>query len=129
MIQTTSEVTTRTPAFVVPETTRSPELPRGDNFEQSPLTITSGTVIPGNKPMTLQRDILVSVNWTSDGVVVASPMLDEDGYGETFETAWADFLVSLADRYASLAKREDSLSSSDRAVLDMLRESLVARDS
>jgi hypothetical protein len=79
--------------------------------------------------MKLERNIFASVNWTSDGVVIASPMLDEEGYGETFEAAWVDFLVSLKDRHASLAKREVSLSTSDRAILDILRESLVARDS
>ena len=125
MIQTTSEITARTPPLGMPETTRSPELPRWDRFEQSPLTIPSGTVIPGSPLMRLEREIFASVNWTSDGIVIASPMLDEDGYGETLDTAWADFLVSLKDRYASLTKREASLSLSDRAVLGLLRESLI----
>jgi hypothetical protein len=95
-------------------------------FMKELLTISSGTVIPGNPPYKLNGTVIATIDYTGDGVVIASPMLDEEGYGETYEAAWYDFLVSLRDRYASLAKRESNLSPGDREVLDNLRSLLAS---
>ena len=85
------------------------------------LIIPSGTTIPGDPGLELVSDVFATIDWTSDGIIVASALLDEDGYGWSYDDAWGDFLTSLKDRLDSLARREDRLAQGDRHVLDQLR--------
>lgn len=110
------------PQQMVRETTlSSPDLPVDRLTEKEFLTIHAGTVIPGDPPLGLAQDVYVSMDWGKDGVVITSVVLDEDGYGWTYEEAWTDFLSSLRDRRESLEKREARLSADDREVLKLLR--------
>ena len=93
-------------------------------FAKELLMIPSGTVVSGNPAPKLKCDIFASIDWTNDGVIIRSELLDEEGYGGTFEAAWSDFLTSLRDRHASLAKKETRLSPADRNVLDGLRAAI-----
>ncbi len=93
------------------------------------FTIPSGTKVPGDLAFKFASDVIATRDWTADGTVIAAPELDEEGYGETYEAAWEDFLASLRDRLSSLQKREAHLSSSDRGVLNNLRSLLVKSDS
>ena len=102
----------------------SPEHKRSEIFEKQLLTVPRGTTIPGNPMVTLKCPIFASIDWSGDGVVISSVLFDEDGYGGTYEVAWADLLSSLRDRYTSLAKREAVLSAADREVLTALRSSI-----
>jgi hypothetical protein len=102
-----------------------PEILGQPMFMLELLTVLPGTVIPGNPPFKLKQGIIATIDRTSDGVVIASPMLDEEGYGESYAAAWADFLSSIRDKLASLTKREASLSPADKEVLGNLRESLI----
>lgn len=97
-------------------------------FTKTLLTVPSGTVVPGNPAFKLTSDVIATIDRTADGTVIASPMLDEEGYGETYEAAWQDFLASLRDRFFSLEKREATLSPPDRAVLHTLRGLLAKSD-
>ncbi|MBI1736008.1 MAG: hypothetical protein HYR51_12605 [Candidatus Rokubacteria bacterium] len=88
------------------------------------VTVPQGTVIPGSPEFKLAAAVFASVEHTNDGVVIASVLFEEDGYGRTYEAAWADFVSSLRDKLASLEKREAKLAAADRAVLEHLRKSI-----
>ena len=90
-------------------------------FMKELLTIPAGTILPGDPELKLASDVFATIDWTSDGIIVASVLLDEDGYGWSYDDAWDDFLASLRDRLNSLARREDRLAQVDRHILDQLR--------
>jgi len=87
-------------------------------------TIPSKTAILGKQAPVLNCDVFVTIDWTKDGVLISSALFDEDGYGRTYDDALEDFLVSLKDKGASLARREATLSPADRRVLAALRSSI-----
>lgn len=88
---------------------------------QELLMFPSETIIPGQPACKLKCDLFASIDWNGDGVLIRSELLDEEGYGSSYEEAWQDFLESLRDKQASLARRRDVLSAADRRVLDQLR--------
>ena len=88
------------------------------------VTFPAWTRIPGLKSMALRQEILVTVEWTNDGVLISADSLDEDGYGATYWEACWDFLTSMRDRLGSLSSRESVLSVGDRMVLDRLRAAI-----
>jgi hypothetical protein len=113
------------PEAALTPTTSAPIPQDRMTFGKELLVVPSGTVIPGDQPATLSRCVVAGVERTGDGVVIDSVLFDEDGYGWSYEAAWHDFLTSLRDRYASLSKRESTLSEADRKVLEHLRGSIA----
>lgn len=93
-------------------------------FAKELLMIPAKTAIPGTQALALKCDIFASIDWTNDGVIIRSELLDEEGYGRTYDEAWSDLLTSLRDRHASLAKREARLSPADRRILNSLRDAI-----
>ncbi len=88
------------------------------------LIIPVDTILPGDPIYKLNFSVDGVVECTIDGFVIGAPIFDEEGYGETYESAWDDLLSSIRDRYASLVKREQGLSPPDRKVLSELRKYL-----
>jgi hypothetical protein len=88
------------------------------------LMIPEGTILPGDPTYKLNFSVRGVIQNTIDGFLIAVPIFDEEGYGETYESAWDDLLSSIRDKYASLAKMEQGLSPPDRKVLSELRKNL-----
>lgn len=84
------------------------------------IPLLEGTPIP-NSPYTFQHELLTEFHVTRDSYLMQSALVDEDGYGITFDEAYLDFLNSIRDRYNSLKKRELRLSSPDLQILNNLR--------
>jgi len=89
-----------------------------------PLMIPAETVLPGDPKYKLNSPVNGVIEYTIDGVLITVHIFDEEGYGETYESAWDDLLSSIRDRYASLVKREQGLSPPDHIVLCELRRYL-----
>jgi hypothetical protein len=89
------------------------------------IIIPTSTVIPGHPVFVLKCDIMATVEYAHDGVIISAPFFDEEGYGETYKIAWNDFLTSIRDRYVSMKKREDRLSPFDRKILHRLQQALI----
>lgn len=84
------------------------------------MPLTEGTPIP-NSPYTFQHELLTELHVTRDSYLIQSALVDEDGYGITFDEAYLDFLGSIRDRYDSMKKREPRLSSLELQILNNLR--------
>ncbi|MFC1933520.1 hypothetical protein ACFLXU_07900 [Chloroflexota bacterium] len=85
--------------------------------------LVANTALPASN-MFLKQSLLVQIKTTKDGFIMRSNYIDEEAFGQTLEDVYLDFLTSIRDRYLSLVRREKSLSSDDRSVLDKLRKLL-----
>jgi hypothetical protein len=94
-----------------------------DVLEKS-ITFPTGTRIPERGNGYLKQPIPAQVVLTKDGFIISSAILDEEAYGNTYPQAVFEFLTSLYDRLQSLSRRENKLSSEDKAVLSRLRDAL-----
>lgn len=88
------------------------------------MIIPEGTHIPGSGKYVLKHGIVVQMESNTDGFVIKSGEMDEEGYGMTYEEAYSDFIESLKDRLNSLRPRGKVLSERDKAVLIKLRKLL-----
>ena len=88
-----------------------------------------GTKIPSRIKCSLRQPVVARVESTKDGIILSSELFDEEAFGSTYSAAEIEFLVSLCDRFQSLAKRENHLSAQDRAILNELRSVLQIRPS
>lgn len=83
-----------------------------------------GTQIPNATGLTIKRNIIAEVFHTRDAVLIRAGDVDEEGYGTTFLEASNDFLTSLYDRYSSLNRRIQRLSSHELSILNTLSKIL-----
>lgn len=88
------------------------------------ITFPKGTQIP-NSDYELQQYILAELHVTEDGYVIQCHSIDEEAYGHTFQEAYLDFLTSIRDRYLSLSKRGERLSTQESKVHQTLCALLV----
>ncbi len=86
------------------------------------MVIPEGTRVPGRGKYILSHGIIVQMESSSDGFVIKSGEMDEEGYGTTYKEAYSDFITSLKDRWNSLSRRGENLSARDKAVLNKLRD-------
>ena len=93
-----------------------------DSF--SMIIIPEGTSVPGKEKYILKHGIIVQMESNTDGFVIKSGEMDEEGYGITYKEAYSDFITSLKDRWNSLSRRKKVLSERDEAVLNKLRKLL-----
>ena len=114
-----------TPVLGLYEPTTTPALPTERLFTKQLLLIPKGAILPGSPPAHLACDLFASIDWTKDGIVVSSALLDEEGYGWSENAAWNDFMLSLRDRHDSLRKRASRLSTGDREILEHLQSVIV----
>ena len=88
------------------------------------MIIPEGTRVPGRGKYILKYGLIVEIESNSDGLVIRSGEMDEEGYGTTYKEAYSDFITSLKDRLNSLGSKEKVLSERDKAVLTKLRKLL-----
>lgn len=88
------------------------------------VIIPAEIILPGDPIYKLNFNVNGIVEYTIDGILINVPIFDEEGYGETIESAWDDLLSSIRDKYESLVRKEQGLSSLDHKVLSELRKYL-----
>ena len=91
---------------IVPSSVELMTLPKGMRIKDSDYTLNNSLTIVAYR--------------AKEGFVIKSDYVDEEVYGKDFNTAYADLITSIRDRYNSLKHRKKKLSQHDQDILKSL---------
>ena len=91
---------------IVPSSVELMTLPKGMRIKDSDYTLNNSLTIVAYR--------------AKEGFVIKSDYVDEEVYGKDFNTAYADLITSIRDRYNSLKYRKKKLSQHDQDILKSL---------